>query len=45
MPLIKAEEEKEKARNIIKVKMLQNTASDASEMYKLKIVTFEHGQP
>ena len=36
---------KEKAINIIKVKMRQNPASSASETYKLKMSTFKNSQP
>ena len=39
------EEEENKARNIIKNKVRRNPVSAASENYKLKMATFDNGQP
>ena len=44
-PMTTVEEEENKARNIIKNKVCRNPVSAASENYKLKMATFDNGQP
>ena len=43
--LINKDPEEVNEYDIIKIKIFQNTSVAASETYKIKIVTFEHGQP
>ena len=45
IPLINKETDGMKECDIIKIKMIQNLSNTDLETYKLKIVTFEHGQP
>ena len=43
--LVKKAPNKSNEYYTIKIKILQNLSDTDSETYKLKIVTFEHGQP
>ena len=43
--LVMREPNKVNEYDIIKINMRRNPSGADSEMYKLKIVTFEHGQP
>ena len=43
--IIKVEEEEDKARNIINIKMSWNPKSTASETYELNMAMVDNGQP
>ena len=45
IPLIKKDPLEANEYDVIKIKMRRNPSDAASKTYKLKIVTFEHGQP
>ena len=45
IPLIKKKTDNMIGCDIIKINMRRNLSDADSEMYKLNIVTFEHGQP
>ena len=45
IPIVKKKPNEANKYDIIKIKMLRNPSDAKSEIYELKIITFEHGQP